>query len=313
MWAVAKAKAKGTAKAKAKGKAAPVGAKGAPAGAKAKAAKAAARVAAKAAAAAKAAGGGLAGLLAGLGAGLPLVPLPGPPGVPGAGLAPPPAAGIPGPPAPPFGLGKAGFPHPPVAPGFPPAAPGIPPPPAVFFPGMGAPPVPGGFSMPVSDGWQDSGHAPALCTSAQFAAGMVLQTLTFGAAGNVDGTALLVISHAYPGDVHGRFLECRYGGASDVHQGPVYAQMFPGWAPAGFAPGIVHVCPCDSSLCQATAPGRAVVHMHRWRVRMAANFVEPWKLDLVALCASVGPPAGQAALPPGARARVLRMGRSTSQ
>ena len=133
--------------------------------------------------------------------------------------------------------------------------------------------------------------APLAVFSPQIAAGMVLQAFTRNMALVIDGTVLLVISHAYPPDGTGRWVECRYAGSSEPTQGGLYGMLFPPGAAAGAAPGLMHLCATASDNCACTVPGRAVVHANQWRVRSGDNVVEPWSAELGALGAYVTPAA----------------------
>ena len=287
----AKAKAGAAAKAKAKAKAKALGFAWAGGAAKAKA-----KPKAKAKAKAKG-GGGLAALLAGLpGGGL---------GPGGGGLAavlagaPPPLLPLAAPPAGPPLFGAGGFP--PLAP--PPLAPPPPFPPPLGgggarFPGapLPLPAFPPGPLMGDGQGaglqhwdelWRDSAAYPQCIVEPNVCAGAVVQTLTRNAVTRVvDGTVLLVVQHVHPADAHGRFVEVKFGGCSEVSQAPVFRHQFPGNTYGGMAPAVIHFCTVDASACTAVFPLRMVLHTHQWRMRRARRIVEPWKEDLLALGAT---------------------------
>ena len=237
--------------------------------------------------------GGLGGLLGGLPA-LPGLGVPGlgghPPGGLGGALGGPAGLGLLGPG---FGMLPLGGAHGGGAGGAPPAIVprpkvGARPVPLPVAP-MGGGPVPGG-GLPGLGGlfggsltmeqWTDSSVSPQSLRDPQIQVGSILETVTFDGAGNIDGTALVVVSGVYMPDTCGRFLEVRFGGASSPAQSSVLGMIFPGASPPGTAMGVLHLCAGQRDSCTVTAPGRHVIHGTHFRLRGRDAITEAWALDL---------------------------------
>ena len=196
------------------------------------------------------------GAAPGRGAGaLPGAPLAGaivPAGGLGAFLAALPAA------PPPAAMG-AGFP--PVPPAGPGAAPGAHAPPGL--PGMLPAPAPAvGAAL---ESWLDSSVTPTVLATPLLCPGIVIQLVTRSPAGAVDGSVYMVVSAVGAPGAAGRFLDCRFAGASEPMHGPILEALFPSPAAAGQAYGCLHLCATDADRCQETTPNR----------QACSAFVEP--------------------------------------
>ena len=131
--------------------------------------------------------------------------------------------------------------------------------------------------------WTDSSVSPQALRDPQIQVGSIVETVTFDGAGNIDGTALVVISGVYMPDTCGRFLEVRFGGASSPAQSSILGMIFPGASPPGTAMGVLHLCAGPRDGCTVTAPGRHVIHGTHFRLRCRDAITEAWALDLTAI------------------------------
>ncbi len=127
------------------------------------------------------------------------------------------------------------------------------------------------------ENWVDSSVHAAVLSDEKVKAGQVLEIVTQTAAGQVDGTALMILTVAHPVDPVGRFVEARFGGASSPAQTGPLSLAFPAHGPIGGSYGVIHFCTSAPQHCPAIAAGRHVVHLTQFRMRALKQVQEPWE------------------------------------
>ena len=150
----------------------------------------------------------------------------------------------------------------------------------------------------VAEQWVDSSAQPQVLYSGALGVGAIVQIVTHDAGGQVDGSALLVVSSEYAADMHGKFLECRFGGCSHPAYTQVLTMAFPAGAGPGQSLGILHLCNRAVGDCVAAAGGRQVIHVTSFRLRELERVNDPWGQDLVSLGARAAAPLADVAAQP---------------
>ena len=105
------------------------------------------------------------------------------------------------------------------------------------------------------ENWVDSSVHAAVLSDEKVKAGQVLEIVTQTAAGQVDGTALMILTVAHPVDPVGRFVEARFGGASSPARTGPLSLAFPAHGPIGGSYGVIHFCTCAPQHCPAMRVG----------------------------------------------------------